>query len=131
MSDKLNFDSLDILAASLGVIAAFAILPVPGDRATERITVVILVFLAVAVKRKFVPTLSPNPSSSALARLSFLLIALVGACLLGLVFIDTVFNVGAFPNASPRNYAALIGIVLLVMATFIDRRYLKQKMRAR
>ena len=127
MSDKLNFDSLDILAAGLGAIAAFSVLPVPGERNTERIVVGISVFLAVAIKRKFVPTLSPNPSSSILLRLSFLLIALVGACLLGLVFIDNVFNVGIFPNPSQENYATFFGMFLMVIATFIDRRYLKLK----
>ncbi len=60
MSD-LNFDTFDVLAAGLGVIAAFSVLPVHGDRHTERIVVALSAFFAVAVKRKIVLTLTPNP----------------------------------------------------------------------
>ena len=125
MRDQLNFDTLDILAAALGAIAAFSVLPVDGDRSTQRIVVCISVFFTVAAKRKFVPTLTPNPDSSFQLRFVFMLISLIGACFFGMAFIDKVFDLGMFPNASQRNYAVLFGVVLLAMANFIDRRYLK------
>ena len=125
LRDQLNFDALDILAAALGAIAAFSILPVDGDKSTQRIVVCISVFITVAAKRKFVPTLNPNPDSSFQLRFVFMLTALIGACFLGMALIDKLFVLGMFPNSSQRNYAMLFGAVLLALANLIDRRYLK------
>lgn len=121
----MNFDTLDVLAAGLGVIAAFSVLPVQGDRHTERIVVALSVFFAVAVKRKIVPTLAPNPDSSFQSRFVFMLTSFLGAGLLGMVLIDKLFVVGIFPNSSQSIYATLVGIALMVVATVIDWRYLK------
>ena len=50
MSDRNNFDTLDILAGAIGVAFAFIVLPFPADRGTERIVVGISVLLMVAIK---------------------------------------------------------------------------------
>ena len=125
--EKMNFDSLDVLAAALGMIAAFSVLPAQSDRHTERIVVPLSMFFAVVLKRKIVPTLAPNPDSGFKARLTFLLTSLIGTCLLGMAFIDKFFVLGMFPNASQSFYAILLGTALLVVATVIDRRYLKTR----
>ena len=121
----LNFDTFDVLAAALGVIAAFSVLPIQGDRHTERIVVGLSVFFALAVKRKIVPTLAPDPDSGFPLRFAFMLSSMVGACFLGMVFIDKLFVLGMFPNSTQSNCAMLVGVVLLAVATVIDRRYLK------
>ncbi len=122
---KMNFDSLDVLAAGLGLIAAFSVLPVQPDRHTERIVVPLAMFFTVVLKRKIVPTLAPNPDSGLKARFAFLLTSIVGACLLGMVFIDQFFDVRMFSNSRQSFYAILLGLSLIVVATVIDRRYLK------
>ena len=54
-----------------------------------------------------------------------MLSSMVGACFLGMVFIDKLFVLGMFPNSTQSNCAMLVGVVLLAVATVIDRRYLK------
>ncbi len=122
---KMNFDSLDVLAAGLGLIAAFSVLPVQPDRHTERIVVPLAMFFAVVLKRKIVPTLAPNPDASFPLRFVFMLTSFVGACLLGMAFIDKLFVLGMFLNSRQSLYAILLGLALLVVATVIDWRYLK------
>lgn len=116
---------MDVLAAGLGVIAAFSVLPVHDDRHTERIVVPLAVFFAVAVKRKIVPTLPPNPDSSFQSRFVFMLTSFLGAGLLGMVLVERLFVVGIFLNASQSTYATLVGTALMLVATVIDWRYLK------
>lgn len=54
-----------------------------------------------------------------------MLTSFLGTGLLGMVLIHKLFVLGIFPNSSQSIYATLVGIALMVLATVIDRLYLK------
>ncbi len=126
MDDKINFDTLDILAVAVGVVFAFSLLPVPADRGTERIVVGLSTFAMVTVKRFFITTKKPNPNSTAGIRFVYLFIALVGTICVGLpvvaMFVD---SMSEFREGGVFIAMLGFGVVLLLIATYIDRQLLK------
>lgn len=126
MNDRINFDTLDILAAAIGLIIAFSLLPVPADRNTERIVVGLSVLAMVSVKRFFVKTKQPNPHSKAGIRFAYLFIALVGTVCIALpllaIFVD---SMAEYREGGVSQTMLGFGITLLFIATWIDRRLLK------
>jgi len=126
VEDRINFDTLDILAAAIGVICAFSLLPFPAERGTERTVVGLSVFAMVAVKRFLITTKKPNPNSNAGIRLAYLFIAFIGTVCVGLplvaIFVDSMTE---FREGGVVKVMLGFGIILLLIATFIDRRLLK------
>lgn len=126
MDEKINFDTLDILAAAIGAVIAFSLLPVPADRGTERVVVGLSVLAMVIVKRFFITTKQPNPNSKASVRLVYLFIALVGTVCVALptvaMFVD---SMAEFREGGVFKTLLVFGIALLLIATYIDRRLLK------
>jgi hypothetical protein len=126
VDDKINFDTLDILAAAIGVVLAFSLLPVPAHHGTERTVVGLSVLAMVTIKRLFITTKKPNPNSKGGIRFAYLFIALVGTICVGLsllaLFVDSMaeFRVGGVTETMLG-----FGIFLLLVATYIDRRLLK------
>lgn len=125
MSDQNNFDTLDILAGAIGVALAFMLLPFPADRLTERIVVGLSVFVMVIIKRYFFPTKVANPDSKASIRMGYLLIALIGTVCLALALLGIFSDLQEFSNPAVIEILLGVGIVLLIVATFIDRLWLK------
>ncbi len=125
MSDRNNFDTLDILAAAIGVALAFMMLPFPSDRTTERVVVGISVFLMVVIKRCIFPTKTANPESKASTRMAYLLIALIGTACLALALLGIFAGLEEFSKPAVIEILLSVGIALLVVATFIDRSWLK------
>lgn len=126
MSDRLNFDTLDILAAVAGVAFAFFLLPFPAERNTERIVVGLSALAAVTLKRFFIKTKKSNPDSKPGVRLAYLFLALVGTVCLALpllaIFDD---SMAEYREGLVFNTLLGLGITLLVIATCIDQRFLK------
>ena len=125
MDDQLNFDTLDILAVAMGAGFAFSLLSLPADRGTERIVVGLSVLAMVTLKRYFIKTKQPNPNSNAGIRLAYLFIALVGTVCVGLPLIAMLAD---FRNEFREGVIEALlgsGIVLLLIATYVDRKLLK------
>ena len=127
MNDKLNFDTVDILAGAIGAFIAFSVLPISSDRGTERIVVGLSVLLMVTIKRMFVPTKSSNPESSLIIRFLFLFIALIGTGFIVLALLGILGGVQEFREPMIKNAMFITGIFLLSIATLIDSKYLKRK----
>jgi polyferredoxin len=125
MDDQLNFDTLDILAAAVGVVIAFMLLPFPADRLTERIVVPLCALAVVTIKRFVIRTKQPNPDSSTSVRLVYLLIAIVGTICLGLALLAIFIDLQEFSEPEIIEVLLGSGIIMLIIATFIDRRWLK------
>lgn len=126
MDDRFNFDTLDILAAAIGIVFAFSILPFPVDRFTERTVVGLSVVAMIGGKRLFLTTKKANPDSTAIIRLAYLFIALVGTVCVGLpllaIFVDSMTE---YREGMVIEGMLSLGITLLLIATYIDRRLLK------
>jgi len=125
MDERNNFDTLDILAGAIGVAIGFMLLPFPADRLTERIVVGISVFIMVVIKRCFFPTKQANPDSKASIRMGYLLIALVGTVCLALALLGIFSDLQEFSDPSIIEILLGVGITLLLIATMIDRLWLK------
>jgi hypothetical protein len=126
VDDKINFDTLDILAVAIGVVLAFSLLPVPADHGTERIVVGLSALAMVTINRFFITTKKPNPNSKAGVRLAYLFIALVGTVCVGLPLLALLFDsMAEFREGGVIKTMLGFGISLLLIATYIDRRFLK------
>jgi FtsH-binding integral membrane protein len=125
MDDKLNFDTLDVLAAAIGVVIAFMILPNPVDRMTERIVVPLCMLAIVTLKRFFIRTREPNPESNTSIRMIYLLIAIIGTICMGIALLAMVADLQELNQPDIVEVMLGSGIALLIVATFIDRRWLK------
>lgn len=125
LNDKNNFDTLDILAAAVGVVFAFIVLPQPSVHSTERIVVSLFVLAAVFVKRYCFPTKRANPNSSRGLRMAYLFIALIGTVCAGLALLGLFIDIQELREPEVTKTLLGSGVVLLTVATFIDSRWLK------
>ncbi len=125
MDERNNFDTFDILAAAIGVVFAFMLLPQPVDRLTERIVVPLSMLAAVTIKRLCFPTKEANPDSKTSIRMVYLFIALTGTVCMGLALLAIFADLQEFSTPSVIKIMLGSGIVFLIVATLIDRRWLK------
>ena len=130
--ERYNYDTLDIMAACLGGVLAFALVPFEMNWATERLVVPGAAFACILMKRRLVPTMPPRRDSSRLARLIYLWVAIVGTALAGGGMALAMFDVPEFeqPVAGlPEGWLMMSllasGGVLLGIATAMDRAWLK------
>ena len=125
MSDKNNFDTLDILAAAIGLVLAYTLLPQPVDRGTERVVVVLSMLALVTIKRFCIPTKAANPNSNTGVRMAYLFIALFGTACMGLALIAIFADLVEFREPGVTELLLGSGIALLIVASIIDNRWLK------
>jgi len=125
MNDKNNFDTLDILAAAVGLALAFTLLPQRVYYGIEETVVVELILAAVTIKRFCFPTKSANPNSHAGIRMVYLFLALFGAACMGLALFAIFVGYEELRVPGVIELILGAGVVLLALATVIDRRWLK------
>ena len=126
LNERNNFDTLDILAAAIGMVIAFSLLPVPADRGTERIVVCLSILVIVTIKRMWFPPRPANPDSSRLLRMGYLFIAISGTACVALAFVGIFLDVSEL--RVPTVFILLLGggTSLLLIAAFLDFRFLKR-----
>lgn len=100
-------------------------MPFPADRLTERIVVGLSVFIMVVIKRCFFPTKVANPDSNVGIRMAYLFIAIAGTIFLALALLGIFADLQEYSEPVVIETLLGFGIVLLLIATFIDRKWLK------
>ena len=77
-TNRLHFDTLDLLVASVAIVTTLWLLPADAGHGTERFSVGVAVIGLVGAKRFVWPTPPANEDAPALLRMAYLFIALVG-----------------------------------------------------
>lgn len=132
-TDRMNFDTLDLVVASIAIVATLWLLPENPSYGTERFAVGLAVLAVVGAKRLVIPTLPANPDAHALVRMLYLFIAVVGTACVGIGLYVRFGDLYEFqgPAAMDPNIAARyplgLGCTLLVLATILDRVWLKRR----
>ena len=80
----------------------------------------------VAIKRFYFPTKEANPDSNTGLRMSYLFIALIGTICLGLSLLAIFADLQEFSEPVVIKTLLGSGIGMLIIATLIDRRWLKK-----
>ena len=131
-TNRLHFDTLDLLVASVAIVTTLWLLPTDAGHGTERFAVGVAVIGLVGAKRFVWPTPPANEDAPALLRMAYLFIALVGTACVGLGLLVRFGDLAEFQAPAAMDPATAVTVLLglgcacLLVAVVIDRTWLKR-----